>query len=287
MTETIVVAGATGTNGRALIAALGGKDVSIRALARDPAKAAKLESDNVSIVEADLADAASLDRAMDGADRAFALSPVSENAVEWFDGFFAAAKHAGLKHVVKLSGQGAAADSPSRIIRDHFATDELLRASGIAYTILRPNSFCQNMFHSAASIKRQSRFYQPIGDAHQALIDVRDIAEVAAMALTNDEHFGKTYVLTGPERLSFHDVAAQLSETIGKEVSYVPVTIEATKKALHDAGMPPWFANALAELYGVFATGAYGEVTDVSAGLLGRAPRSFAQFAADFADRFR
>ncbi len=118
-------------------------------------------------------------------------------------------------------------------------------------------------------------------------MDVRDIAAVAAEVLTGTGHEGQVYDLTGPESLSYHDVAATLSQVLGKPVRYVPVSLEAAKESMLQAGMPEWNAKAVTDLYRVFATGAYARTTDTVARLLGRPPRTFEQFARDHAGAFR
>src|SRR5439155_6799006 len=121
--------------------------------------------------------------------------------------------------VVKLSAMGAG-DPGSEILRQHGETDELLKASGVPWTILRPNSFHQNLLWSAASIRERGEFHLPLRDARQSLVDVRDLAAVAERALTEPGHEGKTYDFTGPESLSYADVAATLSAVRGRPVRY-------------------------------------------------------------------
>lgn len=281
----ILVVGATGTNGREVVKQLSERGVPVRAMVRSAEKSPELRLPNVELVRGDLADPPSLDAALRGVKKAFIVTAVGPDCVEWFENFFAAGKRAGGPHVVKFSGMGAGG-ADTLIMNQHAVTDEELRCSGLPYTVLRPNSFHQNLLWSAGSIKAEGAFYLPLGDARQSLVDVRDIAAVAAEVLTGTGHEGQVYELTGPESLSYHDVAAMLGKVLGKSVRYVPVSLEAAKKSMLQAGMPEWNARAVTDLYRVFASGTYARTTDTVARLLGRPPRSFEQFARDHAGAF-
>jgi uncharacterized protein YbjT (DUF2867 family) len=143
------------------------------------------------------------------------------------------------------------------------------------------------MLWSAATIKDHGAFYQPTGDARQSFVDVRDVAAVAVAALTGSGHKGQIYEITGPESLSFHDVAAKLSAVLGRPVRYVPVTPEAALESMLKSGTPEWNAHALADLYRAFATGPYARTTDTVERVLGRPAIPFEQFARDHAAAFR
>ncbi len=284
---TILIAGATGTNGSELIKQLVARNIPVRAMVRDLERSKSLQGDLVQLVEADLSDPDSLQRAFDGIEKAYIVTAVAQGTPEWFSNFYSAAKKAGVKHLVKFSGMRATADSPSEVIRQHAVSDQALIDSGLTYTIIRPNSFHQNMLWQAGPIKDGRQFYLPLADARQSTVDVRDLAEATANILTQPGHDNKIYELSGPESISFKDVADILSEVVGDPVTYVPVPVEAAEQAMLDAGMPQWNAHALAEIQGLFATGKYADVTDDLRQLLGREPRTFRQFAEDFAPAFR
>lgn len=285
-TSKTLIAGATGTNGRALIDKLIDKNVPVRALVRSIESAGATLPDGIELVQGDLGAPDSLSAAFDGIDNAYVVTAVQPNTVDLFRNFYEAAQAAGVSHVVKLSGMGASNASPSEVIRQHAASDADLHASGLPYTILRPNSFHQNMLWQASGIASTGKFYLPLGDAAQSTIDVRDIADITSTILTTDGHIGKTYDLTGPESLSFHDVARIIAEVRGAPVEYVPITSEAAEQAMRDQGMPDWSAHSLAEIQALFATGLYAQVTEDAERLLGRAPRSFRDFATDHKDAF-
>ena len=282
----ILVAGATGTNGSALIIELSGRNVPVRALVRSADGARGRFGPDVELAEGDLSDPASLAAAFDGIDKAYVVLAVLPTTVELFGNFFEAAKHAGVSQLVKFSGLGASTDSPSEIIRQHGETDDMLRNSGLNYTILRPNSFHQNMLWQAGVIAATDTFYLPVGEAAQSTIDVRDIAAVTASVLLDDGHDGQVYDLTGPEGLSFHDVARIIGEERGRPVSYVPVTREDAEQAMLQQGMPAWSARALAEIQALFGTGAYADVLPDTERLLGRKPIAFREFVRDHVAAF-
>jgi uncharacterized protein YbjT (DUF2867 family) len=283
----IGIAGASGTNGREVIRQLMAAGQPLRALVRDPARATDLQGPGVELVAADLGRPETLAAALRGCDRAFLLTAVSADAERWSHNFVLAAKAVGVGHVVRFSGMGAALDAPSVIMRQHGQADAELVASGLAYTLLQPNSFYQNLLWSAASIKETGVFYLPLGDARQSLVDVADIGRVAGKALTEPGHEGKTHVITGPEALSYYDVAERLSAALGRTVRYVAVPTEAALQGMLASGIPEWNARAVAELYAAFTTGAYTAVTDTVERVTGRPPTPFAQWARDNAAAFR
>jgi uncharacterized protein YbjT (DUF2867 family) len=282
----ILVLGATGTNGREVVRRLLAAGQNVRAMVRDPSKAADLASQKLELVEGDLEMPASLSVVLRGVRKAFFVSAVNERYPRHFTTFLQAALGSDAPHIVKLSGMGADIASRSELMRQHGQTDRDLASSGLPFTILRPNSFYQNLLFSAASIKEQGEFYLPLGDARQSLVDVRDIADVATAALTAPGHEGKVYELTGPESLSYSDVASKLSSTLGRQVRYVDVLAEAAHDSMRRSGMPPWNARAVAELYTLFAAGEAARQTGTVSELLGRPPISFDEFARDYAPAF-
>ncbi len=282
----ILVIGATGTNGREVVRRLAGAGQRVRALVRDPARADGLNLPTVELAQGDLGDPASLDRAFAGVSRAFVVTAVDQRAGEWFAIAFNAAKRAGKPHVVKFSGMGAGT-TDAALLRQHGETDEMLKASGLPYTILRPNSFFQNMLWSAGTIKDHGAFYLPMRDGRQSLVDVRDIAAVAVKVLTETGHEGKVYEITGPESLSYAEVAATLTRVLGKPVRYVDVPPAVAKDSMLKAGMPGWNADAVTELYGAFATGQFGYTTDTVQRITGQPPIPFEQWTREKATAFQ
>lgn len=276
----ILVTGATGTNGQELVRQLTAVGQDVRALVRDPAKAAGLRAKNVELVAGDFDQPETLDAVLKGVDKAFLLVPVGERASTWQRALIQAAHRARLKHLVKFSAMGADAKAGAIILRMHGETDEFLRSSGVPFTILQPASFFQNMLWSAATIKTQNSFYLPFKNAPQSLVDIRDINAVAAKVLTTSEHAGQTYVITGPEAITLQQVAETLSHSLGRTIQYVDVPLASARDGMRKA-MPEWNANAVIELYGVAAT-----VTETVPKVLGRPAISFEQFVRDHLGAF-
>jgi uncharacterized protein YbjT (DUF2867 family) len=277
----ILITGATGNNGQELVRQLTALGQPVRALVRDPAKATNLKGGNIELATGDFDRPETLETALQGVEKAFLLTPVAERFVQWQRAFIEAAQRAKVKHLVKFSGMGAHARSESELLRLHAETDELLRNSGVPFTILQPNSFHQNILSSAGTIKTQGRFYWPLKNARQSTVDIRDINAVAAKVFTSPGHEGKTYVITGPEAPTFQQVAETLSSVLGREIDYVDVPLAAAADGMRKSGMPEWDVRMVSGLLSYFASGAAATVTDTIARLLGRPAISFEQFARD------
>src|SRR5262245_60226843 len=171
----ILITGATGNNGRELVRQLTAMGQRVRALVRNPAKAANLKGANIELAAGDFDQPQTLGAALLGVEKAFLLTPVAERFVQWQRAFIEAGREAKVRDVVKCSGMGAQADSQSELLRLHAETDGVLRNSGLPFTILQPNAFHQNILSSAGTIKTEGRFYWPLGSASQSTADVRDI----------------------------------------------------------------------------------------------------------------
>jgi uncharacterized protein YbjT (DUF2867 family) len=284
----ILVTGGTGTTGKEIINELKKSGATgVRALVRDTAKASFISEAGFETVEGDFERPETLDAALAGVERALLLTAPSPQTFAQQRAFIEAAKRAGVGHVVKFSAFGADANAPEGFGKWHGQAEDFLKESGLAWTILQPNFFMQNLLGQAAQIAAEGRIYQPVGDAKASFIDVRDIAAVAARALTEDVHEGKTYVLTGPEALSFTDVAAKLSDATAREIVYVPITPEQFRAGALAAGLPEWLVGALERLNEILAAGYAAEVTDNVRRVAGREPITFEQFARDHAQAFR
>ncbi len=283
----ILVTGATGKVGQELVKDLVAKGEQVRAMSRNPEKAAEILGPGVEIVAGDLEKPETLEAALQGVEKAFLLSDPGPNMAEAHGNFVEAAKRAGLRHLVRLSVLPAGAESPITLGKWHKDADELVIQSGIPYTILRPGYFMQNAFNSASTIASEGAIYLPMGDGKVGMVDARDIAEVAATVLRSGGHEGKIYPLTGSESLSQSDVAAKLSVPLGKEIKYVNVPPEAAKNAMTGMGMPDWLADSMVEMGQMISEGGADMVAPTVKQIIGREPLSFDQFAREFADTFK
>ncbi|MDB5514818.1 MAG: hypothetical protein JWQ17_1576 [Tardiphaga sp.] len=284
----ILVTGATGLNGSALLRLLSAKGIATRALVRSRARAEAIAAlHGVEIVEGDMARPETLGVALRDVDRAMLISSSDPVMLEVQSGFIDAARAAGVKHVVKLSGIMPDLTSPFRFARMHGEIERRLEASGMAFTHLRAGEFMPAYFRQVPSIVARGAMFLPMEDARIASIDVSDIAEIAALALTGSGHEGKTYPLTGPEALTMAEVAEKLSAATGKTIRYVNVAPEEARKAQLAAGMPPYLADALVELFAERRKGKEAQVSAMAQTLLGRRPTSFDEFAVRHAAIFR
>jgi uncharacterized protein YbjT (DUF2867 family) len=286
MTKTILITGATGNISSGIIAQLKGSAYRLLALVRNPEKAEELKRQGVELRVGDLEKPWTLESAFAGTDIVWVLAPPGPRAPEQCSNALWAARQAGAKHVVRLSAIGAAHTAPTINSRLHALSDAELVGSGIPFTILKPHYFMQNLMMAAQSVAQQGAMYFALADGKMGLIDSRDISEFAAHVLTTAGHEGKTYTLTGPASISMHQVAAAIGEAIGKAVKYVPVTVEAQRQSILQMGMDEWMANLLGDYSTAYSANWGDLVTDDFQRVMGKTPRSIAQFGRDFAAAF-
>jgi uncharacterized protein YbjT (DUF2867 family) len=298
MVDRILVSGATGTVGSEVVKQLSSfSNVNIKVGARSVEKIKDLESGNkVKGVHIDYDKPESLKEALKNIDKLFLLAPAVPNAQELESNLVNEAKKAGLRYIVKQSVMGADEDADVEIMRQHRKAEKIIEESGIPYTFLRPNEFMQNFinFHGH-SIKNNNAFYLPQENAKVSVVDVRDIAAVAVKALTengnnnnkNNNNKNKKYLITGPEALSYHQMAEILSNATGKKISYVSVSEEEARAGMKEMGMDDWLINTLLELSNYFKKGHASQVSSAVEEVTGKKPVSFSQFANDYAQLFR
>jgi len=225
----ILVTGATGSIGSAVVDALAKKGVSFRAGVHNVSKADKWKSiKGAEIVELDLRNPDSIAKALQGIEKLFLLSPPGQTDV--IPGVLEQAKKAGVKHIVRLSALGAEEKDRTLFVwaAEHKDAEDLISKSGIALTAIRPSAFSTNLFHDAKTIKENNSIFHV--NANTNYISVNDIGEVAAIALTTSGHEGKVYSLTGPDTLSYQQVAQLLSDELGRKITQVPLSEEDLKK---------------------------------------------------------
>ena len=232
----ILLTGATGTVGRAVASALAAEGESVRLMVRREGDA---PSGAVESVVGDFGDRASLDRALDGVEKAFLLTPQAAQQAEWEIAFIDAAVDAGVSLLVKHSAVGADPEAEG-VARPHGIAEQHLAASGLEHVIVRPVMFMDNLLRWVPSIAAAGAVVVPLVDpsVKVSLVDVADIAAVEAAALIDARHAGKTYTVTGPELLTFEGIAAQLSEGTGAELPLEVLEPEAFRDRSRAAGAP-------------------------------------------------
>lgn len=280
----ILVLGATGTVGSNVVRELVARKQQVRVLTRDPKKAQGL-GPNVEIMQGDITDPVTLGRLYDGIDGAFLLNPVSVS--EASEGLFAvtAARIARLKRLVYMSVQ----DLDKAPWLPHFGgkigVEAGVKASGAAWTILRPNNFYQNDAWFKDVLLQHGVYPQPLGSAGVSRVDVRDIAEAAAIALTEEGHAGKTWNLVGPRAVTGPETAAVWAQTLGKPITYAGDDLEAWEKQQLQ-WLPAWMVYDFKHMYAHFQEkGLIGTEEDVATltKVLGHAPRAFEAYATETA----
>jgi uncharacterized protein YbjT (DUF2867 family) len=284
--DVILVTGATGNTGSPLVSMLEARGVSVRAMIRRPGDDARLDVKSAVPVVADFDDPASLESALDGATRAYLVTPSSAAAENQQVRFAELAARAGVLQIVLLSQWASAEDSPVRFLRYHAAVERRIRELGVGYTFLRPNLFMEGLLGFASTIASDGAFFAPIGAARVSMVDVRDIAAVAAAALAEPGHLGKTYDITGPEALTHGDVAAALSRALGRSVTFSDAPPEAFAEVMSNLGMPSWQVDGTLEDYEHYRRGEAATVSPAVREVTGQAPRDINAFARDYAPAF-
>ena len=283
----ILVTGATGNNGLEVVKRLAKQNVPVRAMVRDRNRASAISAlPNVELVEGDFDRPETVLSALAGVDRAFLLTNSTERAEAQQLAFVEAAQQSKVKHIVKLSQFAADANSPVRFLRYHAAVEAAIQALGMAYTFLRPNLFMQGLLNFRSTIADQNAFYAAIADAKVSVVDVRDTADVAVAALTEAGHEGKIYTLTGPQALTHADMAERLSAELGRQIAFVDVSPEAMRDSLLGFGMPVWQADGLLEDYAHYRRNEAAAITSGVQDAIAKNPRSFEEFARDYATAF-
>lgn len=286
----ILVIGGRSKIGAALIAELLSRGQQVRALTRagEPADGAP---EGVEAVTGDLADEGSLVTAMEGIEKVFLLSSPHPDAVSWHRNAIDAARRTEVQLLVRSSILGADRESAAELISAHTTCDRYLESSGLPHVIMRPNLFLQNIPESTVpSIDGSGNFYVDAGRARISMVDTRDAAAVAAVVLTEPGHAGAHYDVTGPQALSYMDVAAKLTSATGRRVAYVDAPDEAVRQALLGAGLNEWFANALVGLYQDYrrsgTDGYAAQVTGTVERITGRPARSLDDLLGEIAPPF-
>lgn len=280
----ILVVGGTGNVGSGVVTELLKRGAEVRALVRKQPEAGKLPT-GVEVAIGDLLDPVSVEKAMQGVDKLFLLNAVVTDELTQALIAYGIAKRIGLKHVTYLSvfKVDEFRDVP------HFATklavENALREFGVPYTILRPGYYIQNDVNLKGALTGPGVYPMPIGTAGIATADIRDIAEAAAISLTEEGHEQQTYDIVGPTLISGPGNAALWGKLLGKEIKYTGHNFDQWEQGMR-ANMPSWSAFDLRMMFqGYFDRGFASTETEVArlTKLLGRVPRSYEDFAAETA----
>jgi uncharacterized protein YbjT (DUF2867 family) len=279
----VILVTTAGKVGSETVRLLARRDMPVRVLVRDPAKAAALAEAGAEVAVGDLEVPASIDAAMTGIDTVVLVSPAVP--VQELNVIGAAARE-GAGHLIKATSK-ASADSPIARRRWQTEIEAGLAASGVPHTLLRSNAYMQNVLMLAPAIAQTSSFGSAAGQGRTGMVDARDVAAAAAqIASSPAEHAGRTYWLSGPEPISNYDVAAVLSKLLSRTITYREITFEENRDAMIRAGVPAPIAEMNAQAFSLTAEGDAEWITEDVPALLGRPGRTFEQFAADHATAF-
>ena len=280
---TVLVTGATGNVGGHVVDELRSRGAAVRAFVRDPARAAERFGAGVEVAVGDFDDPASIRSAVLGVDRVFLSSADGPRKVEHEAAVIDAAAAAGVRLIVKASTVFAEAGSPLPAFDWNGRSEDHLRRSGVPATVLRSHFYMTNLLAAADQVRAGNGLVAPAGEGRLAMIDPRDVAAVAAAVLVGAGHDGRTYELTGPDAVSYAEVARELSLATGATVEYVDAREDAARQGLESSGMPGWLVEHLVGVFGLIRSGAFERTTDTVRELTGRDPRGVAQFIHDHA----
>lgn len=278
----ILVAGATGRIGGLVARELAGRGLRPRALVRDPERARAALPPGVVPVPGDLDEPASLTAAVEGLDALLVVSPVNPRQREQQGALVRAAAVAGQPLVVKISGLGTAPGSFVDSGRWHAETEEDIRALGLPATFLRPYFFMQNLAAQLPGARSSGALRAGTGDARIAMVDAADVAAVAARLLAGEvDRRGEALDLTGPEALTYAEVASRVGEALGREVRFEEQDAATMRSLFEGMGMPAWHIDILLQFNRAFAEGLGAAVGGAVEDVLGRPARSLGDWLAD------
>ena len=277
----ILITGATGKTGSATAKSLGEKGETFRALIRNEEKKEGLESLGGEVVIGSIENTEVVNQSMQGVKTVLVLLPNSESQLALEKQLVDSAKQAGVERIVKMSSIEATPDATSPIPKLHLESEEYIKQSGLAWTMIKPNFYMQNLLASAGTIKEQGKIFLPMGDGKTGMIDTTDVGKVLAKVLSEDGHESMNHEITGPEILSFYEVAETFSQVLGKQVDYVDVPIDAYKETLGQFLTNQWHLDAVIDLFKGIAEGGIEDKTDTFNELMGETPKSLSQFLAE------
>lgn len=284
MPETLLVTGATGQVGGAAVRALLARGVPVRALVRHPAFVGPLEG--AELFQGSFEDGASLERALASVSALLLAGRDNPDAVAQQVNVLEHAWAAGVAHIVKLSAIGASAYSPVHLMADHHTIDERLQAGPAVWTLLKPHLYLQNLQRTAEAVRKTGRLAAPMAHDAMPLVDARDVGAAAAAILADPgAHAGKTYRLTGPEAITYDQIAAALADLTGRPVAYEAVDPHDYEARLRVRDLPGWRAFDLAHILYAYEPPDNAVSADFAA-LTGRPPATLGRFLADYRSDF-
>jgi len=275
----ILVFTATGQLGSALCAELLSRKHQVTGITRNAAAAGRMIEQGITPIVGDIRNLDKLGPKLAGFDSVLLASSDAQDQDQTEAALVECLRANGTPHVVKLSAQSAGLTPPVSFGIQHRNAEEALKSSGLSYTVLRPTFFQQSLLLMSADVAKKRAITAPMGKGKTAMVDVRDIAAVAACCLVDPSHAGKTYTLTGPLAHGFAEVADNLTDLLGLKISYTspPAPIARMVMPLL-TGMPRWKTNLLVDLMVAIKNGAQEPVTRDVMNVTGEEPRTLDSF---------
>lgn len=279
----ILITGATGKTGGEVARQLAAAKLPFRALVRNVDKGRAVKALGAKIIVGDMADKATLQRAMEGVDKAFLVLSNDEEQLVLEKQFTDAAVAAHVGHLVYLSSLESVPESKNPITQNHVASENYIRESGLTWTMIRPTFFMQMFEGMAPRIKETGKIVMPAGNGTVSTTDLRDVGEVIVDVLTNNsgDHANQSYDLTGPELLTFAEIADKFSTVLGRRIEYVDQPMDAFEQVLRSINLPEWRVDAVCKELEAIAAGVVDHTTDTIETLLGRPATSLTRFIED------
>lgn len=278
----ILITGATGTVGTWVLRHLRASGATVRAGTHVRSLPADLAGPTVSAVPFDFDDMGAMRRAMDGVDHVYLLTPGGPRAVEMVGRALEAARAVGVGHIVRHSAMGAEMVPGTPLLRWHHDAERLVVASGIPWTIVRPNSYMENTLNcQGEAIRREHRIYLPLHDAKVSFVAACDVGAVAAHLLSEPSYQGHAFDLTGPAAVDMAEFAHAISRAVGHPVNYVSVSEDVVRTSM--AGTPEVIVEASLEFYAYNRAGYLSPVTGTVHEITGHPPQGIAAWAVEHA----
>jgi NAD(P)H dehydrogenase (quinone) len=288
--QMILITGAAGFTGRVVTETLRKQGLPVRALVqRDDERAEKLRSTGAEVVVGNLLDLNDMRRALDGITAAYFVYPIQPNLLDATAFFAQAAKEAEVGAIVNMSQISARREAHSHAAINHWMGERVFDWSGVPVTHLRPTFFAQWLLypHTLAPIRDEGRIRLPFGSVKHAPIAAEDQGRLISTILANPPaHAGKTYPLYGPVDMDYFEIAAAVSEVLGRKIIYEPIEMEQFQRILEQTGVPPFKVQHLMAVAVDFRNGIFSGTDKLIETITGVAPMTVQEFVTLHRDAF-
>lgn len=284
---TLFITGSTGKVGKEVVKLLIRENVTIKALIRNQERAEWLKSQGIIPVPGDMDDITTYQDTLNNVDKLLLIGPDHPDQITREQPLIDAARHAGIKHIIKVSAFVAGLTPPVSIGKQLSEIELHLKNSGIPWTIIRPFMFMQNFLEFSKLIKANKLFAGPFGKGRVNMVDTRDVAELIRKVVLGHGYEQQTLEVTGPSPLSFYDAARILSEETGNKIRFLSVPPFLAGMAMRQEGISKWEVIMRLELFKVLKSGVEDHTNNTFMEITGRPPKTFRDFVKDHIHSFR